>query len=253
MATVNKCGLQEMLQSVLSTSAAEQNMSYPPLVYQNHYNIVTSWLKSKIAEVYPTNIRFKDIVNPFFRNRVLPVKNGQITLPDDYRNYLDILIPVNTNQSGGCEAGCEDCNDNDNPEIAARIFQQEIVKSKCLNNPLTIVESSEWAYRTRDPFDMPTFKNPIGMWVDKDTIRICPVEIARVQFIYLANEKYYNYGYIMQPDDTYINDPDKTDPTEWDTNAFEPLFKGICALYGAYTRDAQFTNFVQILNQIGLT
>lgn len=252
MPTVNKCGLQEMLQAVLSTSAAEQNMSYPPLVYQNHYNIATSWLKSKIAEVYPTNIRFKDIVNPFYKSRVLPVKSGLVTLPDEYRNYLDIIIPVNSKQNGDCVGDCEDCND-DPPEIAARKFQESITKSKCLSNPLMIVDSSEWAYRTRDPFDMPTFKNPIGMWVDKHTIRICPTEIGRVEFLYLVNEKKYVYGYIMQPDDTYIFNSDTSEETQWDTNAFEYLFKAICALYGAYTRDQQYTNWVTILNQIGLT
>lgn len=252
MATPNKCGLQEMLSAVLSTSAAEQNMSYPPLVYQNHYNIVTSWLKSKIAEIYPTNIRFKDIVGPFYRSQILPVRDGLITLPEEYRNYLDIIIPTNPKQTADCGGECEGCND-DPPAIATRKFHDNIARSKCLVNPLKIVDSAEWAYFTRDPFDMPTFKNPIGMWVDDRVIKICPVDIARVQFLYLVNEKKYVYGYIMQPDDTYIFNAATSEETEWDTNAFEYLFKGICSLYGAYTRDANYSNWVALLNQIGLT
>ena len=58
--------------------------------------------------------------------------------------------------------------------------------------------------------------------------------------------------YIMQPDDTYLIDEPASDNPEWTDASYAPIFKGICALYAAYSRDQALTEWANILRQIDL-
>jgi hypothetical protein len=232
-----------MLSSVLAVFNIEQCQSYPPRIYEAHYNTVTSFLLSKLAEIYPDSQDSIDMIDPFVEQQLIPVTNGYIQLPDNYRNMLGSPgIAAKLDGSGEC---------SDLP-ITATDFKITIEKGRCKRNPLVIVPESEWALRTRSTYDFPTIENPIGYYIGKKQIKVCPYDISKVLVTYARNEKPIIVGYQMQPDDTYLIDPNISVEPEWGSNAFAPIFKGICALYAAYSRDRGLTEWNAILNQIGL-
>jgi hypothetical protein len=244
MAVENKCSLNNMLQAVLSANNVEQNSLYPANIYSAHYNSVTSYLLSTIAEHWQENQRFVDIVRPFLLKKVVPNKDGYVVIPEDCRNFLDAAIFVNKNMTGEC---------NDLPQNILEVeFKNAVNKGKCLSRPLEIVDQSEWDALTVHPYLMPTVKNPIGCFFDSNKIKVCPYEINNVEIRYFKFEKVVRYGYTMQPDDTYVFDASTTIESEWNSAAFNPIFKGITALLGMYTRDKEIRDWTIELKQIGL-
>src|SRR5690606_37892327 len=100
-----KVSLDGMLQSVRSVFNVPQNAAIPPAIYSSIYNTVTSLLLSKLAEIYLTNPSVLDILDPFTERKVVPVKNGTITLPDEYRNILGTpQMSAKKDGSGECGA-----------------------------------------------------------------------------------------------------------------------------------------------------
>ena len=126
------------------------------------------------------------------------------------------------------------------------------MKGGCKLNSVTIVPQSEFADLTASAYRYPTYSKPIGYFSGQKQIRICPYDLKKVAVLYVRDELLYNYGYITQPDDTYIFDPATSTESEWGGNAFPYLFKGVLALYGAYSSDPTISSFSQILNSAGI-
>jgi hypothetical protein len=239
----NKCSLDNMLQALLAAGNGEQNATYPPKIFDAQFNAVTSWLIDTIVELYPKDQQFVDILRPFLKREKIGVKNGEVALPKDIRNFLGASVSVRKDFTA-------ECSDEPVTETQMKIHDR---KTGCLSRPVKIVDQSEFDFLTTHRYKYPTYENPIGCWLDESSLKICPFDITGVEIRYIRNEKIYRYGYITQPDDTYIFDPDTTVESEWQNNAFKYLYRGLSALYGMYTRDNNFRNFAQELKQIGLT
>ena len=242
----SKCSLENLLKAVLGQANKEQNASYPPYIFDAHVNSVTSYLLSRIAELFPDNQTLIDIAEPFLKTQNMPVINGHVAMPNDYRNYLIGNVSVFEDYSGECGS------DKTPTPVIENNFNQKTKKSACIQSPITLVDQSEWALRTRSLIIYPTYEEPIGCFFGSKKLRICPYDIKFVEISYLRQEKNYRYGYIEQPDDTYIFDPKTTEESEWTSAAFEPLFKGLNLLYATYTRDNELKDWNMILKQTGL-
>lgn len=239
----NKSTLDNVLQSVLAVANSEANMAYAPRIFQSHFNAVTSFLIDTLVEKYPEKT---DILLPFFMSKKIPVTTGYIQLPDQYRDLLG--APSITVKADG-----SDCSDN-NPVIidTEQEFNQAKLKSGCKTRPIVIVDKSKWDYLTTSTYDFPTYKNPIGMYIGGNRIKVCPYDLGNVEVMYTKKENLYIYKYSMNPDDTYVFNPIGSEESQWDNNAFQYLFKGCLALYSAYASDPNLSNFTQVLKNEGI-
>lgn len=228
-----------MLQSVLSIANQEQSMFYSPRIYSDQFNVVTSLLLSELVKNYPKNPVLLDVLDPFVQVAQIPATNGFIQLPSDYRDILGSPMifanPDSTSECGSTEP------------LTAQNFKTGILKAGCKLNPLTIVPQSEFAALTRSTYNSPTYRDPIGYFSGKKRISICPYDLTKVGIMYATNEVKVRYNYIQQPDDTFIFDPNGSIESQWQSNAFEPIFKAMCSLYSAYTRDPDLQNWAQVL------
>jgi len=244
VATVNKSSLDNVLKAVLSVANEEFNQFYSPYIYTQHRNTIESLLLSELVKNFPANPTIIDQLAPFIKVQVLGVTNGYVQLPDDYRNILGSpVIFANPNSNGECTP---------QEPLTIHNFQTGILKSGCRLNALVIVPQSEFADRTSSTYDIPTYENPIGYFVDSKRIKVCPFDVTKVGVMYARKEKVLNYGYILQPDDTYLYDPSTTVDTDFDSNAFQPIFNACMALYSAYAKDAQLQNWAEILKKDGI-
>lgn len=237
-----KCGLNNLLSALMSTAPAEQNMVYPPGIFGSQVNFVSSLLISALAKSYPSNQSVIDILDPFVKVEIIPVKNGYVQLPDDYRNLLGSPMMFTNPKSTG------ECVDNVEP-LTAQTFKSGVLKSGCRLTPIIIKDQSEFADLTRSTYKFPTYEFPIAFFSGKKQLKICPYDCSKVAVMYVINEPIYSFGYIQQPDDTYIYDSTTSVDTDWGNNAFEPLIKGLVSLYSAYTNNKNLSDWSQILNQ----
>lgn len=236
----NKSSLENVLKSVLSVGNAEQNFAYAPYVFDNHFNIVTSFMLDQFAIHYP---RYQDAFLPFIKKEVIPVINGYVELPEEYRNLLGVpSISVNKDK--------KDCSDPIIIDTKSE-FKTANLKAGCQTYPVEIVDKRTWDYRTTSAYAYPTYENPIGIFEGRK-IKVCPFDLARVQVLFIRKEKIYRYGYIIQPDDTYLYDSATSEESEWTEVAFELLFKGVSSLYAAYSRDNALIEWNAILSKAGL-
>lgn len=233
-----------MLTALLANANTEQNQVYPPRIFEAQFNAVTSYLLDSLVDAYPTKQSVVDILNPFVESIKRPVINGYVEFPENYRNFLDAGVSVKKDMSGECK--------DDASDLTERNFKEEIKKSGCLSVPLTIVEMDEWDDRTTSLYKQPTYQYPIGCFFGKRRIKVCPYDIYNVELRYVRKEKLYRYGYITQPDDTYIFDKTTSEESEWESNAFTMLYTGLNTLYGVYTRDREFREWGIELKKIGL-
>lgn len=239
----SKSSLDNVLQALLSTVNKEANNDVPPGQFSNWFNIVTGLLISGLAKQYPKNQETVDILDPFICTKLIPASNGFIQLPEDYRNLLGgPMIFANPN-AGEC---------SDVEELTPENFVTGMLKGRCKLNPVVIKDQTEFAYLTRSTYNFPTYENPIGFHSGKKQIRVCPYDVSKVFVMYVRNEKTYRYGYISQPDDTYLFDKKTSVESEWGSNAFDYLYKGVLALYAAYASDPNLRDFSKILNEQGI-
>lgn len=230
-----------MLQSVLSVANATQNTAFPPLIYQNIYNAASSLLLSKLVSEFPSSPQVVDMLYPFMVTMKIPVSNGYVQLPPDYRNLLG-------SPSISVKPDGSDCSE----EIKnATQFQNANNKGGCKSRPVIILNQSEWDLRTTSTYRMPTYDNPFGVMFGMNQIKVCPYDISKVELRYIKQEDTYIYGYIMQPDDTYVFDPTTTVDSIWGSNAFDRLFPMIMFLYSEYSRDNSLRDFTTLLAQRG--
>lgn len=240
----NKSGLDNILKEVLAAVNQEQSMFYPPSVYEQHRNVVESMLLSELAKDWPKDQQVVDMIEPFIETAVLPVKNGVVELPENYRNLLGgLTVFAKGDNSGECEPG-------EKPTMAE--FNAKVLASGCRLNPLVIVPQSEFAERSNSTYKRPTIEAPIGYWIGKRQVKVCPPEISKVGIMYTKKEKLLRYGYILQPDDTYIYDASTSVDTGFDSAAHNPIFRAVFALYCAYAKDPELNNWSQVLNERGI-
>lgn len=248
MAAVNtsKSGFQNLLKAILSVANQDQNMVLPPWVFSSMVNTVTSFLIDKCIEVYPGNPQVLDIIDPFVKVSPVAPSGGLVNFPDDYRNILGAPSIIVNNEKN------KECGEDVGPIDNAEQFLVATLKGGCNRRPITIVAQSEFDYLTTSKYKKPTLWNPIGFNSGQRQIRICPTDLSKIFVLYVKQEKVYNFGYQMNPDDTYYLDPTTTTDTEWTNTAFTSLFKGLNHLYGIYSRDKEFSNWATELSQISI-
>lgn len=243
--------LDNMLQSILGTANQEQNQVLPPSIFSSMYNTVTSLVISALVKEYPSNPVVLDMLRPFVNVAYIPIKDGFIELPDDYRDILGSpSIVAAKNNSGEC--GC-DKDEVEEPDITTeQQFKTAVQKSRCLTRPVTIVPQSEFDYLTTSLYKPPTYIDPVGYMYGSNKIKICPFDLQKVKLQYVRQETQYVYGYIVQPDDTYIFDSTTSVESEWTSAAFTPIYNAMNALYAAYCKDENLRDFASVLHQGGI-
>lgn len=237
--------MDSMLRAILSVAKQEQSFFYPPYIYSEQRNIVESLLISELVKQYPNNQQVVDMITPFVEVAVINNTNGYIQLPDDYRNLLGAPVVFANPTSTG------ECGNIEEP-LTANTFKTKILKSGCSLNPIIILPQSEFAYRTTSLYDPPTWEEPIGEFIDSRKIKVCPYNITKVGVMYVSKETEVRYGYTTQPDDTYLYDLNTTVETQFDSNAYEPIFKAMLSLYSAYSKDQQIQNWSSLLKERGI-
>lgn len=245
MAEVNKCSLDNMMKAILAVANQEQNAIYPPSVFSDQYNTVTSLLLSKLSDIYPSDSSVLDMLDPFVERDTVRPKEGYINLPDNYRNILGSPM-INVKKDGSAEC---DTPDNNLTNIE---FKNTTLKSGCKKVPLLMVDQSEFAFRTTSTYKYPTYDKPIGYRSGKGQIKVCPYDISAVELMYVRKEKLVNYGYIMQPDETFVYDEGSSVESEFTSAAFQQIYKAMFALYTAYTRDNQLKDWAIYISQNNL-
>ncbi len=245
MANNGKCSLNNMLQAVLSVANEEQSMFYSPRVYQDQFNAVTSLLISALVKAYPLDPVVIDQLDPFVKIKVDAIKDGYFNLPDDYRDLLGTpYVFINPNKDGECGASIE--------PITIQSFQTKALKGGCSLAPVIIYPESEFMMRVNAPYDYPTWEKPIGYYSGKRQIKVCPFDASRVGIMYVREEIKCVYGYIMQPDDTFLFDPTTTIDSEWTSTSFHPIFNALCHLYSIYSKDQEMGAWAQLLSERGI-
>lgn len=249
MATESKCTLDNLYKTVCAIANIELENYYAPNIFDLHFNAVTSFLISELAKTYPYSQPNMDMLLPFMVFAKIPVNNGFFSLPDDYRNMLG--NPYISVKPDGTDCSL--------PKIITESeFKTATLKAGCKTRPIVIKGRDEWDYAVSSKYKFPTYDNPIGQYVgassDKDQtkIQVCPYDIGKVYLLYVKKEKSYRYGYILQPDDTFLFDPISTMESEWNSNAFNPLLNGLLALYAAYDKNPELMNFSQVLSKGGI-
>lgn len=235
-----------MLTAILSVANQSQNLVLPPFIFSSMVNTVTSFLIDKCVELYPNSPQLLDIIDPFVKVACITPSGGLVTLPDDYRNILGApSIIVKDDKKG-------ECGDAAVPITNAQQFLNATLKGGCIRRPITIVAQSEFDYLTTSKYKRPTIWNPIGFNAGQKQIRACPTDLSKVYVLYVKQEQVYNYGYQLNPDDTFFIDESTTVDTEWTNPSFTALFKGLNHLYGIYSRDKQFSDWAQVLSQLSI-
>lgn len=244
MANDSKSSLNNMLQAILAPANQEQNMFFPPSVYSSMYNTVTSLLISNLVRAYPSDPTVIDMLAPFVVVEKIPVTDGFIQLKSDYRDILGSpMINVALNKKEVVQGDAE---------VTPQTFKTANLKAGATRRPVVIVPESEYAYLTTKSYGAPDLANPIGFFSGKNKIFVAPYDIPKVDVMYVTNEPTYRYGYIEQPDGTYIFDESTSVESNWGSNAFTPLYKALSALYAAYSRNVTLRDWSRILNQEGI-
>lgn len=248
MAEPSKCTLNNILQSILAVANQSANAFYPPSIFQSQFNTVTSLLISALVKSYPDNPEVIDMLSPFIRVAKIPVTDGYVQLPEEYRNILGTpMINVRADKSGLCGG------DSDIP-VTANTFKTANMKAGCKRRPVVIVPQAEFADQTTSTYREPTYWDPIGYMNGKKQLFVCPYDIAKVDVMYCVQEKSYVFPYITQPDDTYIFDANSSSlvESEWTSAAFTHIFNAMTALYSAYSHDPNMRDWSMILKKEGI-
>ena len=233
-----------MLQAILSVANEEQSAIYPPTIFCSQFNTVTALLLNKLVKLYPADPLAIDMLSPFMMFAMQPVQNGIFSMPTNYRNIL-----------GAPYIFKKDCSEI--PQITT--YQQFLtaqLKGGCSAVPITIVSESEYAIRTSSTYKKPTHENPIGYFTmqinGQTSVKVCPYDLGTVAILYVRQELTYVYGYVNQPDDTYIFNPATTIDSEWGSPSFQPIFNALLSLFAAYVKDNEMTNWAMLIQKEGL-
>jgi hypothetical protein len=238
-----KCGFANLLTSVLSTAPADQNMAYPPFVFEAHVNFVTGLILTALTKIYPSNQSVIDILDPFVKIELIPVTNGYVQLPLDYRGLLGSPMMFTNPRSTG------ECGQENILPLTAQTFKAGQLKSGCSLTPIIIKDQAEFSELTRSTYKQPDYESPIAFFSGKKQLKICPYDCTKVAVMYVINEPSYRFAYITQPDDTYVYDAVNSVDTDWGNNAFNLMINGLVSLYAAYTNNKELSDWSKILNE----
>lgn len=245
-----KLTLDITLRQILATGNAEQNQYYTPSVFETHYNLVTNFAITEGAKVFGQNQVVKDLLQPFLRSVLLPVKHGRIEIPKEYRHFTGASIFVTPDFKQCLRV----------PELAPgqvptkEQLEEAQERAKSTAWELDMKEVDEFNELTLHSYKKPTLDYAIGCIFEPGLIKVSPFDIPFVELHYLKKPKRYKYGYKVNLDDTYSYDPNMPGAveTEWESNAEEFLFKGVQSLYAIYVRDGELQNGIEILKEKGL-
>ncbi len=253
---------------ITTASNKEQNAMIPPIVVTSSVNLLSDWILNALVNIFPNSQLIFDKARPFLYTRVVPIKNGEITVPGDYRNLLEVSIAVDQNYNGGCScqeecekgetkvcATDEELEDLCNPD--SPLFNPEkakLPKQICKYQPVKIVDSDQFADATMSDLYPPSYKVPVGVWLDVNRIKICPTELTHAKLVYVMQPKKYNMTTILMPDDTWqINTADPLYvPLQWERNVAPEFFRGISTILGVHTRDGNLNQALNELKKAGI-
>ncbi len=241
---------QRIIDNVLSVGNKEQNAHYPTYIAATHLNIATSFLLSEIARIYPNDKNIIELAKPFYKTKVLDVKNGYVELPADYRHLISLSIATNQDASNSCD--CTDIESNNSDSVL--YSPNKIAKSNCKFIEVKMLEDDRFNQRTVDGFVLPSLSKPIGKFADGNTIKICPTDVTHVEVRYLKQPKQYAIGYKLMPDDTYQIDNTSTEhiESEWELTAENKIMLCMTSLYSIYVQDTELKNANNELKKIGI-
>lgn len=231
---------------VLSLANKEQNQHYPPSVYEAHYSIATHWLIDECAKRYPGTQSIMDLIAPYMDKKIMQVKNGVISFPENYRHLLGYGV-YHKNYAIPCEWKAE-IGDELTEEKVKTLIAADQVESKSL----TRVSVDRWNSLTSHRYKKPKLDKGIACIFSGEGIKVCPFEIPFVEVRFIVKTTPFKFGYSMNPDDTYFFDAAKTEEAKWNENAIEYLFKAINILYGIYVKDPEHSVTAKDLRDVGL-
>jgi hypothetical protein len=261
---------QDILTQTLSLAGnKEQNMSFPPFVATSAVNLVTNYLLDSYVSIYPNSQTVVDKIRPFVKRKIVPINNGLVTLPDDYRNILSVGIAVDATHTSPCEcseeeireADCIDCLPNgelietcDDKSILYDAATAGIRKEKCRYIQCEQLDIDQFYKRTTSKLRPPTIDKPIYTMISKNQLKVCPIDINYVEIIYVKEPLKYNIAYTIMPDDTWQIDTASTAyvPLEWEINISPEFFRAFTTLYSIHTRDGSLVNWNNELKKIGI-
>lgn len=253
---MSQASLNSVLRKVLSAGNKEANQMYPPHIYEEHYNITTNFIIDECVRLYPTEQSVVDIIRPFLKVKFAPLKNGVLEFPEDYRNLLGAAINVNDSTMKPCD--CEEkIYPNDPLALTKAQLDQKKAEVGCRGLDIVILDITEFNHRSRHPYKKPSTdkfskRPPIGGIYEGRGIKICPYDISHAEMYYVRKPKEYQFGYTLNPDDTYVFNPLTSTESEWEDTALQYLIKGISSLYAIYTRDGEMRDWTLELKKIGL-
>ena len=250
----NTITFQELILETLQLGLnKDQNAQVPPEIFSVATRLSTDFILDELCRIYPYDQRIVDKAKPFLWRKLASVEDGIVTLPDNYRNILEVRIATNKDATSGCNCGeeIEECFKIDDP--CTPVEKAPIRKEKCYFTKVHLVDADQYADATSSELMPPSLKFPIGTFVNRNQIKICPIDgISYVELIYLKHPLFYNIGYTIFPDDTWQVNPATTIEPEWERTANPELFKCITSLLGLHTRDGNFIQWNNELKKIGM-
>lgn len=258
MATNTILTWQEVILSVLQLAGnKEQNAHFPPSIASNAGRLATDFCLDEIARIYPNNNRIVDKARPFLKRQLIEVVNGLATMPEDYRNILDVSIATNDKMSAPCDCknDCDQCNDElPKDETNGGLFENGQRTEPCKYQTVRILTSSEYSLASISKLRPPTYEKPIGMFVDRTTFKVCPRDVTYVEVRYLKHPLKSEIGFQLMSDDTWQIDTTASFHVEleWERNIAPQFFKAMLSLYSMHTRDGNLVNWNNQLKEIGI-
>ena len=135
--------MDTILKMVLASGNKEQNQHYPPHIFQQHFNLATSWLIDEIVRLFPKSQELVDLLRPFLETRDAHVKNGIIEFPEGYRHLLGVgcFVADDFKSPCGCdEAKSGNCGEFKNDPLAPVEVDVKVrvAKKRCISRPVTM-------------------------------------------------------------------------------------------------------------------
>lgn len=246
-----------ILGTVHSAGNKEQNAHFPPAIASNCGRLVTDFLLDEIARIYPNNNRIVDKARPFLKRKFIAVENGLATMPDDCRNHLSVSIATNEKMDAPCDCknDCDQCDDEvPKDETNSGLFEKGKRTEPCTYREVEILTSNQYDQRSVSKLYPPSYEKPIGMFVDRTTLKICPRSVTFVEVRYLKYPLKYEIGFNLMSDDTWQIDDTASFHVEleWERNIYPQFFKALTSIYAIHTRDGNLVNWNNELKKIGV-
>ena len=246
-----------VLQTIQLAGNKEQNAHMPPYIISAAGRLATDFCLDEIVRIYPNSNRIADKARPFLKRKLIQVEGGLATMPDDYRNILSVSIATNENQTLPCDCknDCDQCDEEQETDNSnSGLFEKGKRTEPCTYREVKILTSNEYDLASVSPLRPPSYKKPIGMFVDRTTFKVCPRDVTFVEVRYLKQPLKSEIGYKLMADDTWQIDTTSTNhiELEWERNIAPEFFKAMTSLYSIHTRDGNLVNWNNELKKLGI-